>query len=217
MNSIIKSVAAVALLTGSHLAQAAIYNINTVMSGSSGFNASLFHDATGTSAMSGATLASIPSVSVLSGTYDDISGAFNATMNISTGGSFTLSGTGLLFTGGSLASNSQMSISFTNPTGALVNDEIGFLPGYICCGATNQDPNSFVSSTNGMVMTLCGANFGGGIFAGSYDDSAGNRLATYGMDLRLNLTLVPVPAAAWLFGSGLVSLIGLARRKKKQR
>jgi len=217
MNTVIKSIAAITLLTGSHLAQAAIYNINTVMTGSSGFNASLFHDATGASAMSGATLANIPDVSVLSGTYDDISGAFNATMNISTGGSFTLSGTGLLFTGGTLANNSQMSISFTNPSGALVDDEIGFLPGYICCGLTDQDPNSFVADTNGMVMTLWGANFGGGIFNGSYDDSAGNRLATYGMDLRLNLTPVPVPAAAWLFGSGIVGLIGLARRKHKQR
>jgi len=29
-----------------------------------------------------------------------------------------------------------------------------------------------------------------------------------------NLTSVPVPAAAWLFGSGLLGLIGMARRKK---
>ena len=29
------------------------------------------------------------------------------------------------------------------------------------------------------------------------------------------LTAVPVPAAAWLFGSGLISLVGFARRKKK--
>jgi hypothetical protein len=29
-----------------------------------------------------------------------------------------------------------------------------------------------------------------------------------------NITTVPVPAAAWLFGSGLLYLIGIARRKK---
>ena len=29
-----------------------------------------------------------------------------------------------------------------------------------------------------------------------------------------SVTVVPIPAAAWLFGSGLIGLIGLARRKK---
>jgi len=29
-----------------------------------------------------------------------------------------------------------------------------------------------------------------------------------------SLTTVPVPAAAWLFGSGLLGLVGIARRKK---
>jgi len=28
------------------------------------------------------------------------------------------------------------------------------------------------------------------------------------------ISTVPVPAAAWLFGSGLIGLVGLARRKK---
>mgnify|MGYP001571684340 CR=1 FL=1 len=32
----------------------------------------------------------------------------------------------------------------------------------------------------------------------------------------LALTSVPVPAAAWLFGSGLLGLVGMARRKRKQ-
>ncbi len=33
-------------------------------------------------------------------------------------------------------------------------------------------------------------------------------------DVRLEVTTVPVPAAIWLFGSGLIGLAGLARRKK---
>ena len=35
-----------------------------------------------------------------------------------------------------------------------------------------------------------------------------------GFEGTVNLSAVPVPAAAWLFGSGLVGLIGVARRKK---
>lgn len=33
-------------------------------------------------------------------------------------------------------------------------------------------------------------------------------------DVTLNANVVPVPAAVWLFGSGLVGLVGVARRKK---
>jgi hypothetical protein len=32
---------------------------------------------------------------------------------------------------------------------------------------------------------------------------------------KFTSTVVPVPAAAWLFGSGLLGLIGMARRRKQ--
>jgi len=37
-----------------------------------------------------------------------------------------------------------------------------------------------------------------------------------GLDLRLELTpsAVPIPAAVWLFGSGLLGLVGVMRRRK---
>jgi hypothetical protein len=43
--------------------------------------------------------------------------------------------------------------------------------------------------------------------------------ATWGLgvgvtSLRMSVQVVPIPAAAWLFGSGLLGLIGIARRKK---
>jgi hypothetical protein len=41
---------------------------------------------------------------------------------------------------------------------------------------------------------------------------------TVGADIdaiaAISTTVIPIPAAAWLFGSGLIGLIGLARRKK---
>jgi len=32
--------------------------------------------------------------------------------------------------------------------------------------------------------------------------------------IRVDFNPVPVPAAVWLFGSGLIGLVGVARRKK---
>ena len=38
-------------------------------------------------------------------------------------------------------------------------------------------------------------------------------VGNFGLDLRITLTEVPVPAAAWLFGTGLIGLVGVVRRK----
>jgi len=48
-------------------------------------------------------------------------------------------------------------------------------------------------------------------FTGSQDDSSTN---IFGVWHTFTLTPVPVPAAVWLFGSGLLGLAGVARRKK---
>ncbi len=44
--------------------------------------------------------------------------------------------------------------------------------------------------------------------------SGSNSFAMYFEDSTLNVNPVPLPAAAWLCGSGLLGLIGLSRRKK---
>ena len=46
--------------------------------------------------------------------------------------------------------------------------------------------------------------------AGSFDDFE----AAITDKLERELNPVPVPAAVWLFGSGLLGLVGIARRKK---
>lgn len=76
--------------------------------------------------------------------------------------------------------------------------------------ATTPAPFFLTSTDNdgdgtlGIPMTNQGP-YGGGPFAG------------YSLDFNLhgNMTVVPVPAAAWLFGSGLPGLIGIARRQNK--
>jgi hypothetical protein len=45
-----------------------------------------------------------------------------------------------------------------------------------------------------------------------YDPNYGG--FNFNFNLQGSMTVVPIPAAVWLFGSGLLGLLGLARRKK---
>ena len=67
----------------------------------------------------------------------------------------------------------------------------------------------FLTSDYAATLDLTASNivFGGASAAGSVQYSAQ-------MDVTYEFTPVPVPAAVWLFGSGLIGLIGIARRKK---
>lgn len=198
-------------------ASATTYNVTMVLSGGGGFGASLFHDASGANVMSGNTVGTITNISGMLGTYDDVTGAFFADLDVvpvvgTDPTSFTLTGT-LLFDGaGVLASNSSLAIDFSpNAISPMTDGNIGFLPGYVCCGSTDNDPNSFLADTNGnLIMSLWGANFSSGLpFDGTYDNKT-----NLGMDLRIKLEPVPVPAAVWLFGSGLMGLVAVSRRRK---
>ena len=65
--------------------------------------------------------------------------------------------------------------------------------------------NSILTDTaafdlTGSITILASNDFGGTLFSVTLDNTAAP-------------SLVPVPAAAWLFGSGLLGLVGLARRK----
>jgi len=211
----ILSVMALAACCGT--ASATTYNITMVQSGGGGFGASLFHDASGSNVMSGLTVGTIPNISGLLGTYDDVTGAFYAELDVIpvvgvVPTSFTLDGT-LFFDGaGLLDDNYSLAIDFTpNAISPLSDGNIGFLPGYVCCGSTDNDPNSFLADSNGdLIMSLWGANFFSSLpFAGVYDNKT-----NLGMDLRIKLEPVPVPAAVWLFGSGLLGLVGVARRRQ---
>lgn len=207
-----RSLVLIGLLAASGLAQATIYNVLDVLPGGSGFNASLFHNSSGTNPQTGSTISDFTGNAV-SGTYNDVTGLLDVTIALDgAGGTFNLNGL-LVFSGtGELNGNSQLSLVFSNPTAALHNDELGFQSGYVCCGSSGQDPNSFIDSGGNKIMTLWGANYGGGTFNGDYGPNPPRDL---GMDLRLKLTAVPLPAAVWLFGSGLLGLAGVVRRKNR--
>lgn len=197
----------VVLLSASVNVQAATWLIVDVLDGSSGFGASSFHDSSGADPMVGPSLAEIDEVPGVYGTYDDVTGVLSASgLTVASGGSFTLDGT-LLFPGGLLSPASTVDVDFTSTIPALTDTTIGFQTGYVCCGGTGEDPNSFVANIDGKVMSLWGANFTGTFDGTTYPGS------TTGMDIRLQLAPVPVPAAAWLFGSALLGLVGVARRR----
>lgn len=92
--------------------------------------------------------------------------------------------------------------SFTQ--GDDANPSLMFIDGFLI-GLNFLTPyNSFGSFTSN-----------GEIFLGN-DGSLGN--GGFGLDINgiwsINTSPVPVPAAVWLFGSGLVGLAGVARRRK---
>ena len=198
-------------------ANATLYNITNVLQGNDGgYQFSSFHDASGSDPMTGGKLADITNP-VVSGSYDDVSGVFDAVLTVSNAGpTVTLSGN-LLFDGsGFLNPSSTLSVDFDGSDGLLADTTIGFLPGDICCNGTG-DPNSFKTIGGSLVMSLWGANWDYGN-SQDFDGTSGNTTpylgSTLGMDLRVELTAVPVPAAVWLFGSGLLGLVGVARCKK---
>jgi hypothetical protein len=79
-----------------------------------------------------------------------------------------------------------------------------------------------MSSGGTAAMTCSTVNCDGGTYTATYaaivpDDGStnfGNVAYTLNLQGTITPSAVPVPAAVWLFGSGLLGLVGVARRKK---
>ncbi len=211
---------AVALSACCSAASAATFDITAVLSGSdNGFSFSSLHFAgedpnssnpadNDGDATTGTILATFDTTPV-SGTYNDVTGELNMVLGLSGGatGTVTFAGTGFLFDANNTLSNiSTLSTTFSNPTALLFDTIIEFDNSIqSCCAGANPAPNSF----DGTLMSLWGADFPQGVIGGAA--GGGPRI---GLDLRIEVSAVPVPAAVWLFGSGLLGLAGIARRRQ---
>ena len=71
--------------------------------------------------------------------------------------------------------------------------------GNVVCGVDCGDADSYTLDYHGTVPVNDPSGFGG---------------VKYALHLEGNVTAIPVPAAVWLFGSGLMGLVGVARRRK---
>lgn len=192
---------------------AAVWSITSVENGTdSVFGFSGFHTPNPGNVMSGSSLGGILSGT---GTYNDVTGAVNYTLQYENNNgdtdTFNLLGT-LLFSGQELAANSTLAYSsLDNIAGVSSNGEIGYLPGYVCCNSADYRPNGLEATGTGTYfMTLWGAD--GFDINGSGQSAYSN--STLGMDLRVELSQVPVPAALWLMSSGLAFLMTVSKRKR---
>ncbi len=112
---------------------------------------------------------------------------------------------GTLSIGGTIATLGY--VSGTLLTGTLTN--LGYPtsgsggPLEFLFNVTGGDLASAYGASGGIILSQSGFNGG---FAVDFNNAAFSGLADTG-------TVVPVPAAVWLFGSGLLGLIGFARRR----
>ena len=91
-------------------------------------------------------------------------------------------------------------------------DMLMYIPdSYFTAGGAT--PSSYI-----VMYSLFGTTFGsdGGLSSSAgFEEWSINKITAAGTPTPLPLTTVPVPAAAWLFGSGLLGLIGLAKKRSR--
>lgn len=143
---------------------------------------------------------------------------------VSTAGALTTTALGVAMQNGQYFTNSVNGLTGGSVTNYAENlDATDITPGqngYFDSGvwgvnwgsnAVNWNDTAAMGSTMHILWDGLGVNAAGTALINQYHDLGSLTLKTNG-DL---VSSVPVPAAAWLFGSGLVGLVGVGRRKAK--
>ena len=202
------------------VAQAAVIQINALPTNSgTGFKHNNFHDATLADGADGVKLGWFD-LGVGGGSYDTGTGAF--VLNIDIYSDETLSSS----IGTAVGTGNLNLLSFNAFDGGL----IGFI-------SWDFDASAEGNGLSDTTMNFYDVNYGvSSALNPNYvpNTAFGNHMALWGADGDLDpitglyttgthptigvdfvATFVPVPAAAWLFGSGLLALVGISRRKTR--
>jgi hypothetical protein len=151
----------------------------------------------------------------VSGTYDSVTGALMAVFTLNSGETMTFDATGILFAATTTLLNDVTAQVELFGTPAFGNTD--YPPGeyavlfenrrYTPANPGDQKSNTLWTYNDGrLIMALWGAG-------PNMNGSLPSKLL--GLDLRLELTPVPIPAAILLFGSGLMALLGIRRRRQR--
>ena len=108
-------------------------------------------------------------------------------------------------------------VNFANTMGNILNDANPIFS-YGARGIIGESYGGNMYQAGAYYITSSQSN----IYVGPYLGGGSSTVSTTGASLNLgsylvreaSISAVPVPAAVWLFGSGLLGLIGVARRKK---
>ena len=134
-------------------------------------------------------------------------GVISDTISKSTGDSVSIVGPFNTTAVSATATQLLYDFNFTHPQDPTGSIYMLFL------GATSPNLNWCLETT------ICNSDGVGSMEYISYIDTSGNKVLLSSVNhtgeiVFANTAVIPVPAAVWLFGSGLIGLAGIARRKK---
>jgi hypothetical protein len=206
----IKTLLAVAVVAGAASAQAATYNVTGAQTGAV------------ITAVAPTTATNTPAVPSFAGVWDvtgsSLSGnvdfeAYSTAVAVDLGGFFlnaTINNPNSLFniTGGTFAS-SGLTVTLTNAVGSFVGTTPTCTGNALVC--SNQ-PAPGIADLD-LTLTFADASLSSftGVITGTNSDANGTTVYTWEFS---GVEEVPLPAAAWLFGSGLIGLAGAVRRRR---
>ena len=206
------------LLTCTALQAAPIQIIDLPTETSGGFPHNLFHNSSDNQGQTGVTLAWFDLGT--GGSYDPDTGHFLLNINLWLDSALTMSAgtadadgnlTAASFIGNSLGPIGSITWTFdaiAQANGLPATSTTNFVDRNYAISDAGYIPNSYTGSS----MTLWGSSCVLDAKGNCENFQAG---VIHGLGVDFVATFVPVPAAIWLFGSGLLALVGISRRRAR--